>query len=191
MIFECGPQGADKKVCEYFARQIQSDIKITSLTLDNKPNLIANCGNAAAQLIKQGCDRILIIWDLYPAWKEKGQKPCRKEDRLKILNSLKNAEVTSPNVYLICIDPELEEWFLYDLAALSSILSTPSHPVDIRKSPNGGTNPKKALTKIFKENTGRPYNDLIHAEAIAKKISKFDKISKKCSSFARFIQKIT
>jgi len=190
MIFECGPQGADKKVCEYFARQIQSDIKITSLTLDNKPNLIANCGNAAAQLIKQGCDRILIIWDLYPAWKEKGQKPCRKEDRLKILNSLKNAEVTSPNVYLICIDPELEEWFLYDLAALSSILSTPSHPAN-RITPNGGTNPKKALTKIFKENTGRPYNDLIHAEAIAKKISKFDKISKKCSSFARFIQKIT
>ncbi len=191
MIFECGPQGADKKVCEHFAGQIQPTIKIISITLDNKPNLIANCGKAAAQLTKQGCDRVLIIWDLYPAWREKGQKPCRKQDRLAILQSLASAGVASQNVYLICIDPELEEWFLYDLQALSAVLSTPSHPVDIRKSPSAGTNPKKALTKIFKENTGRLYNDLIHAEAIAKKVSNFNKVSKKCPSFARFIQKLT
>ena len=66
MIFECGPQEADKKVCERVARQIKPDIQITSVTLDNKPNLITNCGKVAAQLIKQGCDRILIVWDLYP-----------------------------------------------------------------------------------------------------------------------------
>ncbi len=115
MIFECGPQGADKKVCEKFARQIKPDIQITSVTLDNKPNLVASCGRVTAQLIKQGCDRILIIWDLYPAWREKKQKPCRKEDRQAIQNSLTNAGVTSANVYLICIEPELEEWFLFDI----------------------------------------------------------------------------
>lgn len=120
MIFECGPQGADKKVCERFARQIKPDVQIVSITLDNKPNLVSNCGKVAAQLIKQGCDRILIVWDLYPAWREKGQKPCRKEDRQAIQDSLTNAGVTSANVYLICIEPELEEWFLYDLTALLS-----------------------------------------------------------------------
>ena len=191
MIFECGPQGADKKVCERVARQIKPDIQITSVTLDNKPNLITNCGKVAAQLIKQGCDRILIVWDLYPAWREKKQKPCRKEDRQAIQNTLANAGVTSANVYLICIEPELEEWFLYDLTALSSVLSTTAHPVTIRKSPNGGTNPKKTLTKLFEENTGKKYNDLIHADIIAKNISKFDKIAKKCPSFERFVQKIT
>jgi Domain of unknown function (DUF4276) len=191
MIFECGPQGADKKVCEKFARQIKPDIQIVSVTLDTKPNLVASCGRVAAQLIKQGCDRILIIWDLYPAWREKKQKPCRKEDRQAIQNSLANAGVTSTNVYLICIEPELEEWFLYDLTALSSVLSTTTHPVTIRKSPNGGTNPKKTLNKLFEENTGKKYNDLIHADIIAKNISKLDKIAKKCQSFERFVRKIT
>lgn len=191
MIFECGPQGADKKVCERFARQLQPDIQIKSITLDNKPNLVANCGGVAAQLLKQGCDRILIIWDLYPAWRQKGQKPCRKEDCQAIQASFANAGVTSQNVYLICIEPELEQWFLYDLTALSSVLSTPTHPVPIRQSPSGGTNPKKALTKLFEENTGRKYNDLIHAEIIARNIDNFDKIAKKCKSFKRFVEKIT
>ena len=68
MIFECGPAGADKKVCEYLARQLQPQLEIISVTLDNKPKLIHNCGRSAAQLLKAGCDRVLIIWDLYPAW---------------------------------------------------------------------------------------------------------------------------
>jgi len=89
------------------------------------------------------------------------------------------------------IEPELEEWFLYDLTALSSVLSTTAHPVTIRKPPSGGTNPKKTLTKLFEENTGKKYSDLIHADIIAKNISKFDKIAKKCPSFERFVQKIT
>ncbi len=191
MIFECGLKGADKKVCERFARQIKPDIQIISVTLDNKTNLVATCGKAAAQLIKQGCDRILIIWDLYPAWREKGQKPCRKEDCQAIQSSLANAGVTSINVYLICIEPELEEWFLYDVAALSSVLSTKEHPVTIRKALSGGTNPKEPLIKLFVEKTGRKYSDLIHADMIAKNISKFDKNAKKCPSFERFVQKIT
>jgi len=68
MIFECGPAGADKKVCEYLARQLQPQLEIISVTLDNKPKLINNCGRSAAQLLKAGCDRVVIIWDLYPAW---------------------------------------------------------------------------------------------------------------------------
>jgi hypothetical protein len=190
MIFECGPQGADKKVCEHLARKLQPDIEIISRTLGNKPNLVADCGKAAAQLLKQGCDRIVIIWDLYPAWREKGQKPCRKEDRLAIQNSLTSAGVTSPNVSLICIEPELEEWFLYDSTALSAFLSTPEHPVTIRKIPNGGTNPKKCLNKIMKEKTGKPYTDLYHAEAIVKEITNLNKL-KRCPSFARFAIKAT
>jgi hypothetical protein len=168
MIFECGPQGADKKVCETFARQLQPGIEITSKTLDNKPNLIASCGIVAAQLLKDGCDRIQAIQA-----------------------SLANAGVTSQNVHLICIEPELEQWFLYDLTALSSVLSTPTHPVTIRKSPSGGTNPKKALTKLFEENTGRKYNDLIHAETIAINTENLDRIAKKCKSFKLFVEKIT
>lgn len=59
MIFECGPDGADKKVCEHLARMIEPDITISSVTLDNKPNLISECGIAAAQLLLDGCDRVI------------------------------------------------------------------------------------------------------------------------------------
>jgi len=190
MIFECGPQGADKKVCEYLARKLQPEIEIKSVTLDDKPNLINNCGIAAATLLKQGCDRVIIIWDLYPAWRKKGQKPCRKEDSDAIQNALKNAEVSSTNVYLVCIEAELEEWLLHDTSALSSVLSTKAHPVQIRRKLKGGINPKAVLIKLFKEHTGKPYDSLIHGEKIAKEISNLSKL-KKCPSFVRFSQKIT
>jgi hypothetical protein len=47
MILECGPSGADKKVCEHLAKQLLPDIEITSFTLDNKPKMIAECGPVA------------------------------------------------------------------------------------------------------------------------------------------------
>ncbi|MEG4965707.1 DUF4276 family protein [Microcoleus sp. B6-A1] len=192
MITEGGPQGSDLKVCERFARQLNPNIDIRSIPLGNKRDLIDNCGTTASLLIEQGCDLVLIIWDLYPAWREKGQRPCRTQDCEEIQSSLQNANVKVPphNVYLICIEAELEEWLLYDLSALSSVLSTPTHPVNIRKKPKGETNPKKVLTKLFKENTGRVYNNLYDAEKIANKISNFDKL-KKCPSFLRFFSKIT
>ena len=43
-IFECGPQGADKQICEYLAQQIRPDIKMNSRTLDNKANLLKDAG---------------------------------------------------------------------------------------------------------------------------------------------------
>jgi len=191
MILECGPKGADLKVCEKFARQLHSEnIEIVSITLDNKPNLINDCGKVTNLLLKDGCDRILIIWDLYPLWRNNIVNPCRREDCDAIQEALENAGVKSKNVYLICIEAELEEWFLHDTYALSSVLSTQSHPVNIRKKLKGGTNPKSVLTKIFKEYTGKPYNDLYHAEKIANEISNFNKL-KRCPSFARFAFKIT
>ncbi|NER50235.1 MAG: hypothetical protein F6J92_26880 [Symploca sp. SIO1A3] len=91
MIFECGPDGADKSVCEHLVRMLNPDIEIApSVTLGNKPNLLSECGIFAAQLLADGCDRIVIIWDLYPAWREKGQRPCRKEDCEMIKDSLLN-----------------------------------------------------------------------------------------------------
>ena len=192
MITEGGPQSSDLKVCENFARQLNPNIDILSIPLGNKRDLIDNCGTTASLLIEQGCDLVLIIWDLYPAWREKGQKPCRQKDREEIQISLQNAnvKVLPHNVYLICIEAELEEWLLYDISALSSVLSTPTHPVNIRNKPKGGTNPKKVLNKLFKENTGRIYNHLYDAEKIANKISNLNKL-KNCPSFARFALKIT
>ncbi len=191
MIFECGPDGADKKVCEHLARMIEPDIKISSVTLDNKPNLISECGIAAAQLLLDGCDRVIIVWDLYPAWREKKQRPCRKEDREAIMESLVNAEITSPNIYLVCIEEELEAWLLADGGAISAILSRPTHPVKIDdcKKPEQVQNPKKKMNKIFQENTGKPYLDRQHARMIVENLKDVNKL-KRCSTFVRFVDKL-
>jgi hypothetical protein len=192
MIFECGPDGADKKVCERLARMLLPGIEISSATLGNKPKLISECGPAAAQLLSEGCERIVIVWDLYPPWRKAGQRPCRKEDREAIAQSLSRAGVRSRRVYLVCIAEELEAWLLADGRALSAVASTSTHPVTIRdeKNPERMQNPKKRLTRIFREYLRRPYNDRIHAEKIVNALPDLNRI-KRCATFVRFALKAT
>jgi hypothetical protein len=191
MIFECGPDGADKKVCEYLAGKLLPNIEITSITLDVKPNLISECGNAAAGLLGQGCERIVIVWDLYPSWRVKGQTPCRKEDRENIAKSLLEAGVVSPNVYLVCIEQELEAWLLADGRAVSQCLSSAAHRVKVKdkKDTEKLTNPKGQLKRLFKQH-GKDYTEAIHAQQIVRALPDLTKI-KKCATFVRFAVKAT
>ena len=190
MIFECGPQGADLKVCEHFAKRIRPDLEITSQTLDNKPNLIAESGTVAVELLESGCERVVIVWDLYPAWRERGAKPCRKEDRDRIMNSLTSADVKLDKIALVCIEAELEAWLLADNRAISEVLSRPTHKVTIKRqrNPERG-NPKKRINKLFIENIGRPYRDLKHAEMLSEATPDFQRI-RKIDTFRRFALKI-
>lgn len=192
MIFECGPDGADKKVCEHLTRRIKSDIEIESVTLNNKPNLISECGRAAGSLFIRGCEKVVIIWDLFPPWRGKDQKPCRQEDREMMIQSLEDAGVSIENVHLVCITEELEAWLIADGRALSKVLSTTTRKVDIpdRKKPEQVRNPKKVLTKLFYEKTGKPYVDRTHAEKIAKALPSLNRLQKYSPSFLRFSSRL-
>ena len=156
MIFECGPKGADKKVCEYLAKRIRPDLEIKSETLNDKPNLIAECGTVAAELLEDGYERVVIVWDLYPAWRRE-MKPCRKEDRDGIMDSLTSAGVELDKVALVCIEEELEAWLLADNRAISAVLSKPHRKVNVKRqrNPERG-NPKTRMIRLFHENVGRP-----------------------------------
>jgi len=191
MIFECGPHGPDQQVCEYLAQKLAPAIEISSVTLDNKPNLVSECGEAATLLLNAGCDRVVIVWDLYPPWREQGERPCRKEDREAIFQSLAQADVTSSCVYLVCIREELEAWLLADERAISDVLSRPTHSVSLNRirGTERVSNPKKRLNRIFKEHSGRRYNDMIHARKIVKRLPDFNRI-RRCSTFARFALKV-
>ena len=190
MIFECGPQGADRKVCEHLAKRIRPDLEIKSETLDNKPNLIAECGIAAARLLEDGCDRVVIVWDLYPAWRERGVKPCRKEDREGITISLHSAGVESDKVALVCIEEELEAWLLADHRAISIVLSKPHRKVNVRRQSNPDRqNPKTRLMRIFTEHIRRPYTDRRHAAQIVRAMPDLNRI-KRVDSFRRFARKV-
>jgi len=190
LILECGPEGADKKVCEHVVRRIAPKVEVVSITLGNKPNLVEQCGESAAQLFSDGCERVVIVWDLYPPWRD--QKPCRHEDRENIARSLANARIATAEVYLVCIEEELEAWLLADGRALSHVLSRPAHPVTIRhtRRVHQVRSPKTRLNQMFQEHSHRPYVDRIHAEQIIAALLDFSQL-RRCETFARFVLKAT
>ena len=195
MVFECGPMGAEMAVCTKLARHLLHDdanLKIITVTLDNKPRLILECGDFVAELLRQGCEQVLIIWDLYPAWRIKKQRPCRHDDKEAIQQSLANAGVTSEYVFLVCIQEELEAWLIADGRAISQVLSTRTHPVDVddTRYPDRERNPKKRLRRIFKTHRGWGYNELLHAGQIADAIPDFSRL-RHSGSFVRFAELIS
>jgi hypothetical protein len=192
MIFECGPDGADHQVCRHLARFLQPDIEIAHVTLDNKPKLIAECGSTAVRLLAEGCERIVIVWDLHPPWRSNRQKPCRREDREAILSSLTRAGVKSSSVFLVCIEEELEAWLLADGRALAKVMSRPTRPVKIRdiKNSEQTRKPKTLLNQMFQQNSGRPYVDRIHARLIVEALPDLSRM-KRCATFVRFSEKVT
>lgn len=196
MIFECGPQGADQAVCEYLAKRLNPELEIESRTLDNKPNLLSECGEVAALLLASGCDYVLIIWDLYPPWREKKQRPCRQEDCTRILASLEDAKVNLDRVHLVCIEEELEAWLLADDRPLKGFLASLIRPhplktkIKAEKKPERVKNPKGKLTQIFQETTGRKYVDMIDAIKIVHRVQDFQKL-RNSVTFVRFCRKAT
>jgi len=193
-ILECGPQGADLKVCKNFVSRIRPNDEFFPITLDNKPKLISGCGKAALQLLNSGCDKIFIIWDLFPDWRDDRTRPCRNEDVTSIINSLNSAQVPLSKVSLVCIEQELEAWLIADGRAISDFLSTPTKAVLIKHEtrPDRVQNPKKKLNQYFTQNRGNGYNyiDYLHAEKLVALIPDFKKI-KKSESFKRFYFKLS
>lgn len=193
IILECGPQGADKLVCEYLAAHIRPGVKVTSRTLDNKKDLLQDAGKVAAQLLKDGCRCVLIVWDLRPAWPDKNDKPCRADERRQILKTLADARVTvGAPVYLVCIEQELESWLLASHRAISALLSTAAHPYSVKRvrAPDQVMLPKAVMLKHFKLARGRVYDDKVDAIRVLKAVDIDLGSLRRSASFARFEAKL-
>ena len=193
MIFECGPAGADKQVCEYFVNKIRPGMPIKSRTLDNKGNLLSEAAKVAAQLLSDGCCCVLIIWDLRPAWPGASPKPCRAEERDAVLAKLAAAGVpANAPVFPICIEQELESWIVANERALEALLSTDAHPYDVPrvKRPDLVTQPKAAVIKHFKSARGWRYDDKVDAIRILKAADVDLVRHRRSTSFARFETKL-
>jgi hypothetical protein len=194
-IFECGPEGSDVQVCRHLVHKFDPTIEFVSSTLDNKKNLVEDCGAVAKALLDE-CGKVIVVWDLYPAWREKGMKPCRHEDRQAIFQSLQAENVDLDKVFLVCIQEELEAWLLSDYRAVTAMLQPLKHPHPVNRikrfsNPDSIKNPKKRLTKIFTRELGprRRYVDYQHALLIAREIADFTKI-RRSDSFQRFAFKV-
>jgi len=194
-IFECGPDGPDVQVCRHLVHRLDPTIEFISSTLDNKKKLIEDCGPVAKALLGE-CEKVIIVWDLYPAWREKGIKPCRHEDREAIFQSLQTENIDLDKVLLVCISEELEAWLLADNRAVKAMLQPLKHPHVVGKiskfsKPDHIKNPKKKLTQIFTQElgAGRRYLDYQHAKMLARKIADWKRI-RRSDSFRRFALKV-
>ena len=176
----------------HLARRISPSIQIESETLDDKQNLIDKCGKTAAKLVEVGCVKVVIIWDLRPAWPDTDTKPCLVREREAILDSLGDANVPDQAVHLVCIEQELEAWLLADERAVSDVLSTSAHPISVRRRRNVERikNPKGVLNRLFKEHRGRRYVDRYHAEEIVLAMPDLSRLYR-IDSFRRFERAIS
>ncbi|MBK5273702.1 MAG: DUF4276 family protein [Desulfuromonadales bacterium] len=192
-VFECGPQGADKQVCEYLAGKLVPEASFVSRTLDNKANLLSQAATVAAALLDDGCERVLIIWDLRPAWPDMAHKPCRHIERVALQDALEKTglEGAAP-VFLVCIEQELESWILADDDNLSRFLSTDAHayPVKRIRHPDREKQPKALLIGHFKQARGWRYDDKVHAVKVLSTSEPNWNRLRRSLSFVRFETKI-
>lgn len=192
-IFECGPQGADKQVCEYLASQLRPGVKLISRTMDNKLKLLAGAAEVAKKLLDDGCERVLIVWDLRPAWPDKKEKPCRAAELQTLLEALAKEGLQGQPVYLVCVEQELESWLLADEVKLGDFLSTDTRAFSVSRvrKPDHVPQPKAAVMNHFK-NAGRGrYEDRIHAVKVVKNGDLNLPRLRRSESFARFEDKLS
>lgn len=191
LILECGPAGADKQVYEALVGRLYPETACEIHTMSNKLALIQDCGATARTLLDIGCSSVFVMWDLYPAWREHGVKPCRHNDRLAVLASLRNAGANAHRCHLVCVEEELETWLISDERALKQVLSTRSGKKRItsHRQPEHVHKPKTVLIKMYEQLAGKKYTDRVDAIEIVRAIPDFRRL-RRCSTFVRFETKL-
>ncbi|MBL0056262.1 MAG: hypothetical protein IPP31_08705 [Chitinophagaceae bacterium] len=177
-VFECGPDGGDMKVLKHLTSLIAPDSTFDYEALSVKTTLLKESGKAAKRLLQDGCEKVFIVWDLYPAWREDKGKPCRHEDKEAIKASLTGEGLSEDDIIFLCLEEELEAWLLADGRALTEYFSKPHRKVKIgnETKPDRLKDPKGKLMSFFKQHkSGVKYEGTIHAEQIIKGLVDFRK----------------
>jgi len=184
IICEGGPCGEDEQVLRHLVGRILPGVAVKILTQGRKPDLIAQCGQVAQALFDSGCDRVLIVWDVFPRW---GRPDGEQQDIADIQAVLAQSGIAHPCLYLVPIKAELEAWLLADGSALSAVLSRPAHKVKIGDTKNveDNDNPKNRLEAVFKR-YGRAYTPKSDAIKIVKKLPDKFGVLGKLSTFRKF-----
>ncbi len=191
LIVESTSDGAEIKVLPHLLRMLDSsllekDIRVVAMT--NKKDLIEACGIAARNLLAEGCERVVIVWDLHPSYPTKGMPYCRFQERQSVLKTLSNAGILENQpVYLLCIEKMLEAWLLADERALNELLK-PRKKLSLPKKPERELDPKSRLINLFEQNLGYKFVDSKHAIRIAQKLPDLQRL-KKLETFKRFALK--
>ena len=185
IICEGGLKGEDQQVLGALAARIVPHAVFDILPQGNKPDLIANCAAVTRSLLDSGCCRVLIVWDVLPRW---GKPDGAAIDAQEIRAQLATAGLdTHPCVFLVSIHAELEAWLLADGAALSTVLSQPTHKAkvsDMSKAHSVG-DPKKLLQRVFSKHHTE-YLPALHAGQIVRALAPNFGVLGKIPSFRKY-----
>jgi hypothetical protein len=196
ILVECGRDGLEdvvvRRICDLLRGELGEPASIDVVPMDNKAQLIRECGRVAAPLLASGCDRVVILWDQRPAWPRVGQPLCWHNDRVDVLASLRRSGVPRDAALLVCIEREFESWLLFDEPMLSCVLSTKTHPVRAKAPahPDKILNPKGAMMSLFRRHLRGRYEDAQFARQFARCLSALNRL-RRCRTFRRFERCVT
>lgn len=196
-VFECSPGGCDIKVFQHILKLINPGFDFTfnfhHAAMKSKKELEKGCGKEVKRLKSIGCEKIFVVWDLIPTWKEDGT-PCRHDDKEKIKKSLAAYALTSNDIIFLCIERELESWLIADEKALKSFFITKNDMKDEItqvKYPDKHHDPKGLLNKYFNTyRRVRSFEPMIHTELLLAKMTDVHNL-RRSKSFQRFYFKLT
>lgn len=197
LIVECTPSGLENIVCPRILDLLSAeagvpiDHKIE--TMSDKRLLIQRAAMAAKVLIKQGADRVVILWDENPPWtpeKELAKERCWHIERERLLAALDAEGISKRKVGLVCIEREFETWLLHDRQLLSSVISHGPHKAKVKTIPDPTRidDPKACLMGLFSEHKAR-----FNADAAAKRFRQnLDNLERlrNCDTFRYFAQSV-
>lgn len=190
LIFECDAGGPDELVFKSLVRRLSPETEVIPRPLGSKKGIYNKGTEVAKDLVElDGCDLVLIVWDLKPLWKEEDgtqAKNCKDERKMMLERLTGIAASTLGKVRLLCLTYELETWLLADDATIRAYLSKETHPCTWKVSkPASYQDAKAQLNKVFNEFRGRKYEDYSEAIKIASKWTSTSKL-RKIPSFKRF-----
>jgi hypothetical protein len=195
ILVECGRNGLEvhlcRRICALLREKHGAAFAEDIVPMDNKKRLLEESATAAARLLGDGCDRVVVLWDEEPAWPDKNEPLCWYEERKQVLESLRGAGIRRDSVHLVCIERACESWLLFDDDLLSRVLSRPTHKVRAKAPANPDTlkNVKGVLMRLFKQH-GHRYVDVTWATRLAGALSDLNRLLR-CGTFRRFAERVS
>ncbi len=196
-VFECSPGGGDIKLFQHLLGLIIPRFDFAEnfhqAALKTKKELEKDCGKEVKRLKGLGCEKIFVVWDLIPVWKQDGT-PCRHEDKEKIKNSLAAHNLIPNDIIFLCIEKELESWLIADERALKAFFITKNNMKDeitrVQK-PDRHRDPKGLLSKHFRTYRGaKTFQPMIDTVPLLKHYTDVRNL-RRSESFKRFYLKLT
>src|SRR5713226_6597458 len=88
ILVECGRDGLEvhlcRRICALLRDQHGAAFEERIVPMDNKKRLLEEGVAASANLLGEGFDRVIILWDEEPAWPNKEESLCWHLEREQV-----------------------------------------------------------------------------------------------------------